>query len=167
VNGTELELRKKLADGEVQVLFVDYGNRETLKASKCAALPNISAASVVPFAKEFALACVTVPTDEEYAADAINALRQDTAEGKFLLNIEYKIGNLGYVTLVDETTKDDLGESLVKEGILLVDNRKERRLQKLMKDYKAAEREAKEKHLNVWQYGDITEDDAREFGMAR
>jgi staphylococcal nuclease domain-containing protein 1 len=161
------KVEKSLPDGEVQVLFVDYGNREVLKASKCAVLPNISAASLQPFAKEFVLACVVLPTDEEYAADAISALRHDTAEGKFLLNVEYKTGNLGYVTLIEETTKEDLGQSLVKEGLLLVENRKERRLQKLLKDYKAAEREAKDKHLNVWQYGDITEDDAREFGMAR
>jgi len=36
-----------------------------------------------------------------------------------------------------------------------------------LKDYKAAEEEAKRKHLCIWQYGDITEDDAREFGMGR
>lgn len=36
-----------------------------------------------------------------------------------------------------------------------------------LKDYKAAEQEAKTKHLCIWQYGDITEDDAREFGMGR
>jgi len=34
-----------------------------------------------------------------------------------------------------------------------------------MKDYKAAEKEARDKHFGVWQYGDITEDDAREFGI--
>ena len=28
---------------------------------------------------------------EEYASDAINALRNDTAEGRFLLNVEYKV----------------------------------------------------------------------------
>lgn len=36
-----------------------------------------------------------------------------------------------------------------------------------MIDFKTAENEAKTKHLNIWQYGDITEDDAREFGVAR
>jgi hypothetical protein len=36
-----------------------------------------------------------------------------------------------------------------------------------LKEYKSAEKEAKTQHLNVWEYGDITEDDAREFGMTR
>lgn len=35
------------------------------------------------------------------------------------------------------------------------------------KEYKAAQEEAKKKRLNIWQYGDITEDDAKEFGLGR
>lgn len=30
-------------------------------------------------------------------------------------------------------------------------------------EYKNAEIEAKKKHLGVWEYGDITEDDDKEF----
>lgn len=152
-------------NGEAQVLFIDYGNRESVKASSCAQLPNISSASAAPFAKEFVLACVNLPADEEYSSDAITALRTDTAEGRFQLNIEYKNSGLDYVTLVDESSKEDVGERLVKEGLFLVENRKERRLQKLLRDYKAAETEAKKNHNNIWRYGDITEDDAREFGI--
>lgn len=77
------------------------------------------------------------------------------------------MGGLDYVTLADKTSKEDVAQNLVKEGLLLVENKKERRLQKLLKDYKSAEEEAKRKHLCIWQYGDITEDDAREFGMGR
>ena len=33
--------------------------------------------------------------------------------------------------------------------------------------YRAAQESARRKHLNVWQYGDVTEDDAHEFGMER
>jgi len=160
-------VEKILPDGEVAVLFVDYGNRENVKGSKCARLPNVSAANVSPFAKEYTLACISLPSDEDYASDAINALRNDTAEGRFLLNVEYKIGGQEFVTLVDETSKEDVAERLLREGLLLVENRKERRLQKLTRDYKAAESEAKKNHNNIWRYGDITEDDAREFGLGR
>lgn len=34
-------------------------------------------------------------------------------------------------------------------------------------EYKKAEKEARDNHRNIWQYGDITEDDAREFGVGR
>ncbi|CAG7833367.1 unnamed protein product [Allacma fusca] len=161
------KVEKVSPGGEVTVLFIDYGNRENIKSSRCAQLPSIPTTSATAFAKEFALACVSLPSDEEYASDAINALRVDTAEGKFLLNVEYKNNGVDYVTLVDESSKEDVGERLVRDGLLLVENRKERRLQKLVRDYKAAETEAKKNHNNIWRYGDITEDDAREFGLGR
>jgi len=111
------------------------------------------------------LGFVSVPTDEDYAQEAIDALKTDTMDANFLLNVEYKIAGVEYISLVNEAKKTDVAQELVKEGLLLVENRKERRLQKLVKDFKTAESEAKKKHLNIWQYGDITEDDAREFGM--
>lgn len=36
-----------------------------------------------------------------------------------------------------------------------------------LKEYKAAQDEAKKQHRNIWEYGDITEDDAKEFGIGR
>lgn len=33
-----------------------------------------------------------------------------------------------------------------------------------VEEYKEAEALAKKNHLGVWEYGDITEDDAKEFG---
>lgn len=32
-------------------------------------------------------------------------------------------------------------------------------------EYKSSQDTAKKSHLNMWQYGDITEDDAKEFGL--
>lgn len=34
-------------------------------------------------------------------------------------------------------------------------------------EYRSGQEEAKRKHLNIWQYGDVTDDDAHEFGMER
>lgn len=57
------KVEKILPDHEVAVLFIDYGNREVVKYAKCAALPGIPAATETPFAKEYALACVTLSSD--------------------------------------------------------------------------------------------------------
>jgi len=46
-----------------------------------------------------------------------------------------------------------------------LDNRREKRLQKLVGDYLASQDAAKKRHLNIWRYGDITDDDANEFGV--
>jgi staphylococcal nuclease domain-containing protein 1 len=32
-------------------------------------------------------------------------------------------------------------------------------------EYRAAQEDAKRKHVNIWRYGDITDDNAREFGL--
>lgn len=34
-----------------------------------------------------------------------------------------------------------------------------------LEDYLDAQAKAKKQHLNIWEYGDITEDDAKEFGL--
>jgi staphylococcal nuclease domain-containing protein 1 len=34
-------------------------------------------------------------------------------------------------------------------------------------EYKEAQEVAKKSHVNMWRYGDITEDDAKEFGLGR
>ena len=52
-------------------------------------------------------------------------------------------------------------------GFLLVDKeRRERRLQPLLQEYRKGQDAAKSNRLNLWRYGDFTDDDAREFGMS-
>lgn len=33
-----------------------------------------------------------------------------------------------------------------------------------VEEYKEAEQSARKNHLGIWEYGDVTDDDAREFG---
>jgi len=47
----------------------------------------------------------------------------------------------------------------------LVDKKGGRRLAKLVASYQEAMEKAKKSHLNIWEYGDITQDDAKEFGV--
>lgn len=36
-----------------------------------------------------------------------------------------------------------------------------------LESYKEAQDSAKKSHSNIWEYGDITEDDAKEFGLGK
>jgi staphylococcal nuclease domain-containing protein 1 len=86
------------------------------------------------------------------------------------LNVEYKVAGLDYATIqypVDsgEGTKEDVAQNLISEGFVLVEARKEKRLAKLVAQYKKAEEKAKEARKNLWRYGDFTEDDTKEFGF--
>ncbi|XP_046434309.1 staphylococcal nuclease domain-containing protein 1 [Neodiprion fabricii] len=157
---------EKVSGPNVSVFYIDYGNRETLNVTRVAAMPG-SFATDKPFATEYVLAYVTLPNDNDYKKLAIEMLQQDTAGKPLLLNIEYKVNNLAAATLVDATTKEDVARGLILDGFLLVENRREKRLAKFIADYQAAQQDAKKSHRNIWEYGDITEDDAREFGVGR
>lgn len=149
--------------GNVSVLYMDYGNRETLSATRCAQLPSAFTAEK-PYATEYLLFGVTLPPDADYSEEAISTFRSDVLDRTLLLNVEVN-GALPLATLEDPTTKVDIGKALIEDGLLLAEKRRERRLNKLLNDYKNAQSEAAKNHLKIWEYGDITEDDAKEFGL--
>ncbi|XP_012259145.2 staphylococcal nuclease domain-containing protein 1 [Athalia rosae] len=157
---------EKVTGPNIGVFYIDYGNRETLDVTRVAAMPG-SFGTDKPYATEYLLAYVTLPNDNDYKKMAVEMLQQDTVGKTLLLNIEYKVNNLAAATIVDATTKDDVARGLILDGFLLVENRREKRLAKFIADYQAAQQEAKKSHRNIWEYGDITEDDAREFGVGR
>ncbi|KAK6629054.1 hypothetical protein RUM43_002871 [Polyplax serrata] len=154
---------EKVTNKEVQVFYIDYGNKESTTPARCASLPS-SFTAEKPFAHEFALAFVKLPIDVEYQEEAIKALKEDIEGRTLLLNVEYKIQKLAYATLTCPKTKVDIAKELISDGLMLVDSRREKRLQKVMSEYRSAQEEAKKDHRFIWQYGDITEDDAKEFG---
>lgn len=106
---------------------------------------------------------------EEYATMGLNALKEDllTRSTPINLNVEYRVTGMPYATLVDPESKDDLGKTLIADGLLMVEKKGGRRLAKLVNSYIEAMEKAKKSHLNIWEYGDITADDAREFGAGR
>ncbi|XP_026273804.1 staphylococcal nuclease domain-containing protein 1 [Frankliniella occidentalis] len=149
--------------GNVSVLYMDYGNRETLSATRCAQLPSAFTPEKA-YAVEYQLFGVTLPPDADYSEEARSTFRSDVLDRTLLLNVEVN-GSIPLATLEDPTSKVDVGKALIEDGLLLAEKRKERRLAKLLTDYKNAQSEAAKNHLKIWEYGDITEDDAKEFGM--
>lgn len=156
---------EKVAGGKVHVYYVDYGNREVTVATKCAQLPQ-GLSQQPHFAKEMQLALIKFHKEEDYLSAALESLRLET-EGEVLVNTEYRASGCEYVTMQDKQDKSDVAKKLLAQGVLLLDHRKDSRLQSLMSEYAGAQDEAKKNHLFIWQYGDVTDDDAHEFGMER
>lgn len=103
---------------------------------------------------------------EDYAASGLKALRDDVVDHTIKINVEYRDGNLAYVSMTNVTSNEDIGKNLVTDGLLMVDKKGGRRLAKLVNSYIEAQDSAKKSHLNIWEYGDITADDSKEFGVA-
>jgi len=152
---------EKMSANEVAVLYIDYGNRASVPKTKLGSLPA-AFTGTGGYAKLYSLALVSLPQDEELAAQGVSVLREDILDKTVKLNVEYKVGSDTYVSVHIE--KEDVGKNLVEDGLLLVERQRGRKLEKLVKGYEEAMGNAKKNHLNIWRYGDITQDDSREFG---
>jgi len=159
---------EKVSGGDVSILYVDYGNRAVVARAKCGSLPSAFSGQA-PYAKEYALALCQIPThDDDYTDQAIKAMKEDMLDKKFKLNVEYRVGGQPFVTLVDPKDNTiDIGKALVRDGLLIADRKGGRKLAKLLSAYQEAMESAKKNHLVIWEYGDITQDDAREFGVGK
>jgi len=157
--------RVNMKEGTASVLYVDYGNRADIPKSQTASLPGAFTA-LKHFAHEYSLALCQLARDEENASLGLDALKEDLLDKTVKLNVEYKIGTTSYVSLLDGN-EQDVGKSLIREGLLMAEKRGGRRVAKLVDAYQEAMAQAKREHINIWQYGDITDDDAREFGVGR
>lgn len=156
----------KVDGSKVTVLFIDYGNQESTVATKLAQIPA-GFATLPGQAQEYALALVSLPKDDDYIEAAIDYFKsQILNDAEFLINTEYKNGSTDCVTLYN-ADKEDIGKMLIKDGFVLVERRRERKLQKLLSEYMKAQETAKSSRINLWRYGDITEDDATEFGALK
>ncbi|CAK1554163.1 unnamed protein product [Leptosia nina] len=159
------KIEKLIDDKKAHILFIDYGNREIVTHSRLALLPAGTEVDP-PYATEYCLFGVKFRTDPEDRAEAVRALSLDTLNKRLYLNVEIR-GTPPAVTVVDPATNVDLGKNLIKEGLVLMQHVRDHRLATLMAEYRAAQDHAKAARLNLWRHGDITEDDALEFGARR
>ena len=161
---------EKTAGVNISVFYIDYGNRETVNVTRVADLPSRFATDK-PYAHEHTLACVALPNDNDDKKAAVETFKEDVMDKILLLNREYKMNNnVTAVTLVDSSTNssstnDDIAKGLIADGLLLVQHQRDRRLTKLIEEYKKAEEDAKHNRRNIWRYGDIRADDEKEFGL--
>jgi len=159
---------EKVSNGQVHLLYIDFGNREVTTAVKCSVLPALYAGPAA-YAHEYGLACAALPKDADDIQEAVTAFNEDTVDRQLLLNVEYKglTGECASLSTneTDVSQRKDIAKELIADGLLCLENRREKRLQKLVGDYLASQDAAKKRHLNIWRYGDITDDDANEFGV--
>lgn len=156
----------KIEGSKVNVLYIDYGNQEATVATKLAQLPA-GFASLPAQAHEYALALITLPKDEDYIESAIEHFKAEILnDSEYLINTEYRNGSVECVSLYN-LDKEDFGKSLIADGYVMVERRRDRRLQKLLVEYLKVQDAAKSSRINLWRYGDITEDDATEFGALK
>ncbi|XP_041326199.1 staphylococcal nuclease domain-containing protein 1 [Pyrgilauda ruficollis] len=126
-------VEKVESGGKVHIFYIDYGNKETLPPSRLAPLPPAFSPRVLPpQATEYTFAFIQVPQDEEARADAVDSVVRDIQNTQCLLNVEHLGPGCPHVTLQFADSKSDVGLGLVKEGLVMVEPRKERQFQKVV-----------------------------------
>lgn len=162
------KVEKTTRDGSEMstITFIDYGNRAQVHVTKLAALPaQFSTAKLGAQANEYQLALVKPPTDEDSLNLALEEFLQMLTESVYYVNDEnMREGTTHQVTMMNEA-KDDIGEYLLSHGFCTTVKKAPNHVKGLHEKYLAAQAKAKKQHLNLWRYGDITEDDDKEFGM--
>jgi staphylococcal nuclease domain-containing protein 1 len=150
-----------------EVLYVDFGNSETLPWSRLRPLsqPQFSTQKVKPQAADAILSFVQFPATSEYLLDAANFLNERVVGRQLVANVDY-VGSDGtlYVTLLEKeagSLEMSVNAELVGEGLAMVPRKLkawERGDKGVLEKLKAKEEEAKGGRRGMWEYGDLTED---------
>ncbi|KAL1918675.1 uncharacterized protein VTP21DRAFT_2697 [Calcarisporiella thermophila] len=150
------------AEGKAEVVYVDYGNSETLPLSRIRPIPQ-QFTQLPHQAHEAVLSFVSAPSlEKDYGIEARNRF-QDLTEGKQLVaNVDYREHGVMHLTLYDparsRSADASINAEIVRDGLALVDSRVKyaRRYPSTLKSLEEAMEAAKRDRLNMFEYGDIT-----------
>jgi staphylococcal nuclease domain-containing protein 1 len=154
---------------KAEVVYVDYGNSETIPWSRLRPLSQTEflPSKLKPQAQEAQLSYIQLPQNPEYLAEAVNFISQETADRQLVANVDQadKDGTL-YVTLFDPKSSkgpaDSINADVIDEGLAMVPKKLkawERSGGDVLAALKKKQDVAKEERRGQWEYGDLTEDD--------
>lgn len=155
--------------GTYRVTFIDYGNSEELSKDRLAALPE-DLAKVPSTCRSCVLAGIKAPgANSAYANPAAHAFNQMAFGFELVAKIESEErGGKIHVTLTPKTGERSINSELVRGGWARVISRPLPKLKSYVKALQADETFAKNARLNIWEYGDVSdeeeEDTKRETG---
>ncbi|KAJ9683135.1 hypothetical protein PVL29_018930 [Vitis rotundifolia] len=160
---------------EFEVFYIDYGNQEVVPYDQLRPLdPSVS--SMPGLAQLCSLAYIKVPSlEEDFGQEAAEYLSEHTLNSSRELRVMIEerdtsggkvkgqgTGTVLIVTLVDVEAGTSINAAMLKEGLARLERKKRRdsrERQSALDNLEEFQEEAKNKRLNMWQYGDIQSDD--------
>jgi len=142
------------------ISYVDYGNVEIVTANELRPLEP-AFLRLPPQAKECYLACIRVPRlSEDFGREAASFFKELVWEKTMWGNIEYRDhdGRL-FLSLGDPQSQVHVNAALVHAGFARVQNKSDKTLALQIAKLKTEEEFAKKSHLNIWRYGDFSDDE--------
>jgi len=164
------KVTKALDNDEYAVFYIDYGNSETIPASRIRRLAD-EYKKLRPQAVEAILAYMkTPPIEEDFGKEAAEFLK-DLVWGKTMMaNIERRDGNTVYLSLGDRDSKVHVNAALLRAGLAKVERVRGEQFREMMDKLKEEENKARSSHAGIWEYGDPgsdEDDDDKRKGLKR
>lgn len=150
------------------ILFLDYGNSETLPWTSLRPMtqPQFSLQKLKAQALDVSLSYLTFPSSPEYREDAVTFLTDVTAGKQLVASVDAEEKDSWSVTLFEAEKEGGEEESVnavvVEEGFAMVGRKlkgwERARGAKVLEGLRKREESAKEGKRGMWEYGDISED---------
>lgn len=155
------------ADGMFRVLFVDYGNLDVLSQDSLRPLPE-ELIGIKPLAVSCALACCKAP-GKDYAQDAALALNDYVWDRDVIGKIEcVDKSKKTHLTLWnDRENPVSINQALLQNGWCRIQERPPRSLIKMAESLEKDQQIAISNKVNIWEYGEVSDDEDEEVGRRR
>lgn len=157
--------------GQHKVFFIDYGTYlETMEISRLAQLPE-ELAKIGGLAKSCQLAGLKAPKKtSEYSHDAAAAFNEMAFERDMSCKIELsdRSSKTLHLALTDkeDTSGYTVNEFMLSEGWCRIEERPDPKLKDLCKKYLESQEIAIRERKNVWEYGDVSDEESDDDGTA-
>merc|ERR1712070_148392 len=148
------------AQGTWRVFYLDYGNHDVVDQKNLRALPD-DIRRLPGLARSCLLAGIKKPAPtSEYAPIAAEVFNEYVFGADLVAKVEHvdRSGKL-MLTVMERDSDVSINQQMVHEGWVRLMERPERALAKLVNSWKEDENYAKAEHLNIWEYGDVSDDD--------
>ncbi|KAI7901007.1 uncharacterized protein BX663DRAFT_515989 [Cokeromyces recurvatus] len=156
---------RRISHEGIEVLYIDYGNSETLPSHRIRALPE-TFKQLKAQAQEAVLSFVQSPTrDEDYGIEAVERFRDLTANKQLVANIDARENGVLCLTVYDfnksTSAEESINLDMVRDGQAFVTPkvRYARGNETIVKALQNAQEEAIRRRCGMFEYGDITGND--------
>lgn len=158
---------------QAEVVFIDYGNTEKFPWSQLRALsqPEFGTQKLKAQATDASLSLVQLPTAPQYFKETKTYLTDILAsKAKWIASYDFVDNKEGltYITIYEDTqplpkAHESINREVLLEGLGMVPRKlkaweRAPAFQDMLKHYMEVERKAKDEHVGMFEYGDITED---------
>ena len=155
-----------------QVLFIDYGNSETVPLARLRPIPQgvPTVAQVPAQSAEYRLAYIKAPREEELAREASALVEEILAEreGQVGCKVEFKerSGRV-HATLYSKSSGESISALLLRSGLAKIERRPRGGAETALAALRAEQDVARRSRLGIWRYGDAVDSDEEDNRFAQ